>query len=107
MNGNANKTMVSYLQSVNYICNTGYRMNGSATAMCSADGTLQMPTCNSEYKIMLTIISNNGNLKAIFLALYEDIQEEDCRMSPAGTKRTSRSSYVVAHLTCAMHYFTT
>ena len=49
MNGNADKTMVSYLQSVNYTCNTGYRMNGSATAMCSADGTLQMPTCNSKY----------------------------------------------------------
>ena len=27
---------------------------------------------------------------------YEDIQEEDCLMSPAGTKRTSQSSYVVA-----------
>ena len=29
-------------------------------------------------------------------APYEDIQEEDCLMSPAGTKRTSQSSYVVA-----------
>ena len=29
-------------------------------------------------------------------ALYEDIQEEDSLMSPAGTKRTSQSSYVVA-----------
>ena len=42
--------MVSYLQSVNFTCNTGYSMNGSATAMCSADGTLQMPTCNSNSK---------------------------------------------------------
>ena len=50
MNGNADNKMVSYLQSVNYTCNTGYRMNGSATAMCSADGTLQMPTCNSKSK---------------------------------------------------------
>ena len=48
MNGIADGTMVSYLQSVNYTCNTGYRMNGSATARCSADGTLQMPTCNSK-----------------------------------------------------------
>ena len=29
-------------------------------------------------------------------APYEDIQEEDCLMSPARTKRTSQSSYVVA-----------
>ena len=29
-------------------------------------------------------------------APYEDIQEEDCLMSPAGTKCTSQSSYVVA-----------
>ena len=29
-------------------------------------------------------------------APYEDTQEEDCLMSPAGTKRTSQSSYVVA-----------
>ena len=29
-------------------------------------------------------------------APFEGIQEEDCLMSPAGTKRTSQSSYVVA-----------
>ncbi|XP_065193118.1 CUB and sushi domain-containing protein 3-like [Sycon ciliatum] len=61
MNGNANKTMVSYLQSVNYICNTGYRMNGSATAMCSADGTLQMPTCNIVNCTVPTLLNGNAD----------------------------------------------
>ena len=56
MNGNADKTLVSYLQSVNYTCNTGYRMNGSSTAMCSADGTLQMPICNSKYIMLLVCL---------------------------------------------------
>ena len=36
-------------------------------------------------------------------APYEDIQEEDCLMSPAGTKRTSRSSYVVAVSSAMCH----
>ena len=55
MNGIADKAMVSYFERVNYTCNTGYRMNGSATAMCSAGGTLQIPTCNSNSKCKFNV----------------------------------------------------
>ncbi|XP_065193108.1 disintegrin and metalloproteinase domain-containing protein 9-like [Sycon ciliatum] len=65
MNGNADKTMVSYPQSVNYTCNTGYRMNGSATAMCSADGTLQIPTCNIVNCTVPTVTHGRGDKRVL------------------------------------------
>ncbi|XP_065193110.1 CUB and sushi domain-containing protein 1-like [Sycon ciliatum] len=65
MNGNADKTMVSYPQSINYICNTGYRMNGSATAMCSAGGTLQMPTCNIVNCTAPTVAHGRGGKRVL------------------------------------------
>ncbi|XP_065193913.1 CUB and sushi domain-containing protein 3-like [Sycon ciliatum] len=64
-NGNADKTMVSYPQSVNYACNTGYRMNGSATAMCSADGTLQIPTCNIVNCTAPTLLHGSADKKTV------------------------------------------
>ena len=36
-------------------------------------------------------------------APYEDIQEEDCLLNPAGTKCTSQSSYVIAVLSSMCH----
>ena len=63
LHGSADKKTVSYLQHVNYTCNTGYRMNGSATATCNADGTLQLPTCNSKCSYMFIVDSLTAELK--------------------------------------------
>ncbi|XP_065193120.1 sushi, von Willebrand factor type A, EGF and pentraxin domain-containing protein 1-like [Sycon ciliatum] len=65
MNGIADGTIVSYLQSVNYTCNTGYRMNGSATARCSADGTLQMPTCNIVNCVVPNVAHGHGDKRVL------------------------------------------
>ena len=48
--GRGDKKVVSYLQQVNYTCDTGYSINGSEAATCTENGTLTelKPVCNSK-----------------------------------------------------------
>ena len=40
----------TFMSSVKYSCNTGYKLQGSSTLTCMADGlwSPRVPTCNSE-----------------------------------------------------------